>query len=112
MNFETENQGKVLIIKANVERLDTQCSPELKSIFIFEHKKGHNRIILDLKKTKFCDSSGLSSVLVANRLCKDTNGKFGLIGVQPMVQKMLEIAQLTSVIEVYLSLEEAIKHLE
>ncbi len=55
---------------------------------------------------------GNKSVLVANRLCKDTNGKFGLIGVQPMVQKMLEIAQLTSVIEVYLSKEEAIKHLE
>ena len=49
---------------------------------------------MDLSKTKYCDSTGLSAILVANRLCKDTNGSFALCGLQPSVRKMIEIARI------------------
>ena len=37
-------------------------------------------------------------MLIANRLCKDTNGKFALTGLQPNVMKLIEIAQLDKVL--------------
>jgi anti-anti-sigma regulatory factor len=36
--------------------------------------------------------------LIANRLCKDTNGGFALTGLQPSVRKLVEIAQLDKVL--------------
>jgi anti-anti-sigma factor len=51
-----------------------------------------------MSKAKYCDSSGLSAILVANRLCKDTNGQFVLCGLQVNVQKLIEIAQLDKVL--------------
>ena len=35
-------------------------------------------MVVDLSATKYCDSSGLSSILVANRLCKNVEGTFVL----------------------------------
>jgi anti-anti-sigma factor len=76
------------------------------------NKNGVNTIILDLSSTKYCDSSGLSSILIGNRLCKDTNGKFILCGLQPSVLKVIQIAQLDKVLLLSENQEEAIKAIE
>jgi anti-anti-sigma factor len=112
MNFKCDIKNKALVVTSLVEKLDTHSAPDLKSIFTFEHKNGHNNMLLDLSKTKFCDSSGLSAILVANRLCKDTNGVFIIAGVQPAVLKMIEIAQLDRVFRIFQSVEEALKNFE
>jgi len=112
MNFKIEVQNNVLLVHVLAERLDTHSAPELKGIFTFEQKKGLNKMLLNLEKTKFCDSSGLSAILVGNRLCKDTNGIFGITNIQPMVQKMIEIAQLSSVLNIYSTMDDALKGFE
>jgi anti-anti-sigma factor len=112
MNFKIEVQNNVLLVHVLAERLDTQSAPELKGILTYEHKKGLNKMLLNLDKTKFCDSSGLSAILVGNRLCKDTNGIFGISNIQPMVLKMIEIAQLSSVLNIYSTMDEALKDFE
>ena len=71
------------------------------------NNSGINTIVLDLSTSKYCDSSGLSAILTGNRLCKDTNGKFVICGLQANVQKMIEIAQLDSVFKIYDTVEEA-----
>lgn len=100
MNFTTELKGKVTIVQSNVDKLDASNAPELKAQFLHLNKGGVNEIILDLTATRYCDSSGLSAVLVANRLCKDTNGTFVLCGLQDNVRKMIEIAQLDRVLNI------------
>ncbi|MNE97468.1 putative anti-sigma factor antagonist [compost metagenome] len=64
-------------------------------------------MILDLSKSRYCDSSGLSAILTANRLCKDTNGQFILCGLQENVAKMIRIAQLDKVLTISETLDEA-----
>lgn len=98
MNFESKVDPFGATIKANVERLNAQNAPELKSEMVLLNNKGVNNIILDMSATKFCDSSGLSALLLGNRLCKDTSGKFILCGLQTNVLKMIQIAQLDKVI--------------
>jgi anti-sigma B factor antagonist len=100
MNFSTDQKGKVFIVQSNVEKLDASNATELKAQFLHFNKNGNNEIILDLNRTKYCDSSGLSAILVANRLCKDTNGFFSICGLQPSVRKMIEIAQLDKVLSI------------
>lgn len=98
MNFEVSHHQHHALVVTNVEKLDITNAAELKSEFVLLNKNGINNIVLDLSKTKYCDSSGLSAVLVANRLCKDTNGKFVLCGLTAGVKKLIEIAQLDKVL--------------
>jgi len=62
------------------------------------NKNGVNSIVMDMSGTKYCDSSGLSAILTANRLCKDSNGNFALCGLNDNVLKMVQIAQLDKVL--------------
>jgi anti-anti-sigma factor len=98
MNFETNRQQNEAVVNSKVEKLDATNAPELKAELLTLHKNGVNNIVIDLSKTRYCDSSGLSAVLTANRLCKDTNGKFVLCGLQDNVRKLVEIAQLDKVL--------------
>ena len=100
MNFSVHPQGQIVVVSTEVEKLDASNAPELKAHFLQLNKVGTNYIVLDMSKTKYCDSSGLSAVLIANRLCKDTNGKFALSGLQPNVLKLIEIAQLDKVLTI------------
>ncbi len=112
MNFPSQTHGQSVLVESNVEKLDSTNAPELKSVFTFINKNGVNKIIFDLSQTKYCDSSGLSAILVANRLCKDTNGEFVLSGLQSSVRKMIEIAQLDKVLVIVDNKEAALNSFE
>jgi anti-sigma B factor antagonist len=98
MNFETKVEQYGATVISNVDRLNAQNASELKAELVLLNNKGINNIIVDLSETKYCDSSGLSALLMGNRLCKDTNGKFVLCGLQENVMKMVQIAQLDKVL--------------
>jgi anti-sigma B factor antagonist len=106
MNFTISHTNKFALIATNFDKLDINTSSELKSELVLLNKNGVNSIVIDLSKTNYCDSSGLSSILLANRLCKDTNGKFALVGVQEKVMKLINISQLDKVILIFKNLEE------
>jgi anti-anti-sigma factor len=108
MKFEVENRDKVVIVKTKVEKLDALQAPDLKSELVMQNKSGNKNIILDMSETRYCDSSGLSAVLVANRLCRDSNGSFVLCGLQKTVEKLITISQLDSVLKITPTLDEAV----
>jgi len=111
MNFEKESQENYTVIKTKVEKLDTSNAPELKGELVFLNKQGVNNIILDLTETRYCDSSGLSAILVANRLCKGANGSFILSGIQEPVMKLITISQLHTVLNIVPTYKEAVDFL-
>lgn len=108
MPFTIENNKDYTIIKCNIEKLDAQVSPNLKSEFVLIDKANISNVIVDLTATKYCDSSGLSALLVGNRLLKD-NGALVICGLQPNVRKLIEISQLHSVLNITETLEDAIQ---
>ncbi|MEY3200424.1 MAG: hypothetical protein RJA13_2382 [Bacteroidota bacterium] len=111
MNFETIQNKNEAIVKSNVSKLDASNASELKSELILLNKIGVNNVIMDLSATKYCDSSGLSAILSANRLCKDSNGRFILCGLQSNVFKLIQISQLDQVLAITASKEEALEAL-
>lgn len=108
MKYEVEQKDKLVVVKTKVEKLDALHAPELKSELVLQNKSGAKNIVLDLSETRYCDSSGLSAVLVANRLCRDSNGSFVLCGLQPAVQKLIAISQLDSVLKITPTMNEAV----
>lgn len=112
MNFEKVDKEKYTLITTNAEKLDSTNAPELKAELVVINKNGVNNIVIDLSKTKYCDSSGLSAVLVANRLCKNSGGMFVLCGLQSSVSKLISISQLDKVLTIVENADEAEKALQ
>jgi anti-anti-sigma factor len=100
MNFTIEDKGRYTLVTSNVEKLDTTCAPELKSELVYLNKTGVRNLLMDLTNTRYCDSSGLSALLVANRLCKSVNGSLVVCGLQEPVQKLVQISQLETVLSI------------
>jgi anti-sigma B factor antagonist len=111
MNFSTEKTEHYTILKVTADKLDSIVAPDLKSELLLLNKDGVQNIILDLTETRYCDSSGLSSVLVGNRLCKNGNGMLILAGLQPGVKKLITISQLDPVLTIVPTVSEAIDYL-
>jgi anti-sigma B factor antagonist len=109
MSFNVEHQENYSIITSSVEKLNASNAPELKAAIVAINKNSINNIIIDLAETVYCDSSGLSALLTANRLCKDSNGLFVLCGLQSNVAKMISIAQLDRVLNIQDDLTKAVK---
>jgi len=107
MEFNIEKRDKYTLIQVQDEKLDTHVAPSLKSEMVLISGNGEKNIILDLVKCKYCDSSGLSAILVANRLCKNANGTFVLSGLNEAVERLITISQLDSVLNISDTVDEA-----
>lgn len=108
MEFKIEKLEKYTLIQVLEEKLDTHIAPTLKSELVLISGNGEKNIILDLSKSRYCDSSGLSAILVANRLCKNANGTFVLTGLNEAVERLITISQLDTVLSITNSIEEAV----
>lgn len=108
MKFLIDKQEKYTLITPEEEKLDSILSPQLKSEFVTLNSEGIRNIILDLSKVKYSDSSGLSAILVANRLCSGDEGILVLCGLTDHVNKLIKISQLDTVLTILPSVNEAI----
>jgi len=109
MEFSIEKKENFSLVKVLVEKLDTHIAPALKSELVLVAGNGEKNIILDLGNCRYCDSSGLSAILVANRLCKNANGTFVLTGLQPAVERLITISQLDTVLNISYTFEKAVE---
>jgi anti-sigma B factor antagonist len=107
MEFKIDKLEKFTQIEVLVDKLDTHIAPSLKSELVLIAGNGEKNIILDLNNCRYCDSSGLSAILVANRLCKNANGTFVLSGLQTAVERLITISQLDTVLNITNTVEEA-----
>ena len=112
MEFKIDKLDSYTLIKVVEEKLDTHIAPTLKSELVLVSGNGEKNIVLDLENVRYCDSSGLSAILVANRLCKNANGTFVLTGLQTAVERLITISQLDTVLNITPSLEGAVDFIE
>ncbi len=106
MEFKIDKLDSHTLIQVLEEKLDTHIAPRLKSELVLVSGNGEKNIILDLEKVRYCDSSGLSAILVANRLCKNANGTFVLTGLNEAVERLITISQLDTVLNITNTVEE------
>ncbi|GAA4425640.1 hypothetical protein GCM10023188_06770 [Pontibacter saemangeumensis] len=108
MKYTIDKKENYTIITIDEKKLDTSIAPDLKSEFVKLNAEGITNLILDLSNVKYTDSSGLSSILIANRLCNSSSGLLILTGLQDHVMKLITISKLESVLNILPTVEEAI----
>ena len=107
LEIERADGYAVLSVTPENQKLDSMLAPQMKSQLVLLNHEGFKSIIVDLSGSRYCDSSGLSAILVGNRLCRDLTGTFVLCGLQPLVQKLITISQLDSILNIVPTLDEA-----
>ncbi|HNP07009.1 MAG TPA: STAS domain-containing protein [Cyclobacteriaceae bacterium] len=108
MKYTIDKQEKYSLLSLHEEKMDSNIAPDLKSQMITLHAEGVKNIILDLTEVKYTDSSGLSALLVGNRIFQEDGGIFVLAKLSEHTLKLIKISQLDSVLHILPTVEEAI----
>ena len=109
MKFQIQPEETYNLLTVNIEKLDSAVAPELKSQIVVATNTGEDTdLIMDLTKVSFADSSGLSAILLAFRICRDAGNHLVIFGVQNRIMKLLEISRLTESLTIVNTLDEAI----
>ncbi|MBA4146083.1 MAG: anti-anti-sigma factor [Azospira oryzae] len=108
MKYTIDKQEKYTLLRLHEEKMDSSVAPNLKSEMVTLHAEGVRNIVLDLTEVKYTDSSGLSALLVGNRIFQEDGGIFILTRLSDHTMKLIKISQLDSVLNILPSVEEAI----
>jgi anti-sigma B factor antagonist len=108
MKYTIDKQEKYTSLRLHEEKMDSSIAPNLKSEMVTLHAEGTRNIILDLTEVKYTDSSGLSALLVGNRIFQEEGGIFILACLSDHTMKLIRISQLDSVLNILPTVEEAI----
>jgi anti-anti-sigma factor len=108
MKYTIDKQEKYSLLRLHEEKLDSNIAPNLKSEMITLHAEGVLNIILDLAEVKYTDSSGLSALLVGNRILQEDGGILILASLSDHTMKLIKISQLDSVLNILPTADEAI----
>jgi anti-sigma B factor antagonist len=111
MKFTTDKHDNYVLIKLNEDKLTSSISSDLKTELVMINSQEIKNVILDLKDTTYCDSSGLSAILVGNRLCKNSNGIFILTHLSDHVKKLISISQLENILNIVPTTTEAVDYI-
>ncbi len=113
MNTEKNKDNDILIFTLNEKRLDANISGLIKGEFTDIIKnQGVRKLIIDLTNVENCDSSGLSSLLVANRLVQAVAGELIIVTPSQKILTLIKITQLDRVLRICETLSSAKEELQ
>jgi anti-sigma B factor antagonist len=112
-NYELKKVGDIATFKLNEKRFDASIAGFVKGEFtILLHTEDVKKLIIDLSEVEYCDSSGLSAILLAFRILQSSEGHIRLASPTKNVKTLIEISQLDRVLHICNTVNEAIKELE
>ncbi len=109
MNFQTKEIGNVIVIYLN-GRLDSSFSKEIVvDIFKIFYNNEKYHFIFNLENVEFMSSNGIRIILNARDILKKNNKIIKLCCLSDPVKNVASIIELSSIVEVFDSEDEALK---
>lgn len=109
MKFEIKKNRTAIVLKVKERKLDASVSPELKGEFLILCNPQTKNLVVDLSDVEFCDSSGLSALLIAERKMRENGGVVKLVGLQKKVLSLIRISRLDRAFSIHDSLAKALR---
>ncbi len=111
MKYSIDKQEQFTIFKVEEEKLNSIVAPQLKAELVILNNEGNRNVILNMNSVQFIDSSGLSAILVGNRLCENDGGDLILTEVNDNVLRLIRISQLDTILNIIPTLQESIDYI-
>jgi anti-sigma B factor antagonist len=106
--MEIEKLEGVTVISTD-ERLDAMIAPKLKEMVKKMSEEASTKLVIDLGKTKFIDSSGCGALVAALRTLLKNHGDLKIARPSPQAKTLFQLTRLHRVFEIHDNLEDAIK---
>ena len=104
MDVKSFDDNGVAIFQVSGE-INISTSPELRRLF---EKQGAKRVVVDLEKVSYIDSSGLATLVEMLKKTKSQNGSLGLAGMSDKVKSLFEITKLDKLFAIYPNRSQAV----
>jgi len=89
--------------------LDIATSPTVRAALVDASSGGDQRLIVDLSKVDFLDSTGLGALIGAQRRAKEVDGEVRLVVKEGQIVRLLRITGLLKVFAVFPTLDDALR---
>jgi anti-sigma B factor antagonist len=108
-HFDALHKGELAIVVPHGPRLDAEVASEVRAGLLALVDAGARKLVLDLSRVDFIDSSGLGALVSTLKRIKQltTAGDVRLAHVTPPVLAVLEIIRLNRVFHAYPTVEDA-----
>jgi anti-anti-sigma factor len=107
MDVSYEPQEDSIMLVHLGGRLDANTSPQVKAVLQRLVEEGFYKIIVDLRRVPFIDSSGLAALVSGLRLAREKGGTLALSGVQSQTQIIFRLTMLDRIFSIQPTPEEA-----
>ncbi len=113
VNFELKKIDNIAIFKLLEKKFDANIAGLVKGeLTILLTADDINKLVMDLSEVEYCDSSGLSAILLAFRILQSKEGEIRIASPQKGVRSLIEISQLDRVLPISSTVEEAVSELK
>ena len=88
--------------------IDLANSPQVRKALLQEVRENRTpRVVLNLSKVRYIDSSGVASLVEGLKAARDHGLRFILFGLSPSAREVLQLSRLLKIFEVYDNEEQA-----
>ncbi len=104
MDLKSFERDGVMVYQVGGE-INISTSPELKKLF---EKQPSKKLVVDLEKVSYIDSSGLATLVEILKKIKSQGGALGLAGMSEKVKSLFEITKLDKLFVISSNQQEAL----
>ncbi len=108
MDLQTTARDDMLIVTAMEDRIDAAGAIQFKDRMRALVQHPAPRVVLDLSRVRFLDSSGLGAVVAVMKLL-GPGRKLELAGLTPTVQKVFRLTRMDSVFVIHAEVPEGLR---
>jgi anti-sigma B factor antagonist len=109
MQLQTQTRPKVISVTVLEDRIDAATAIQFKEKMRDATRDGPTRVVLDLTRVQFLDSSGLGAIVAVKKLL-GPDRELELSGLTPTVEKVFRLTRMDSIFTIHPSLEVAVSH--
>ena len=108
MDFQYKVVNDVLLFEILNKRATVEISGSVKSELLKQIDEGMNKVVVNLEKSEYVDSSFLGILVAGLKRATMKDGDLKIMGLQPAVKSMFELTRLYRIFDIFDTKEEAI----
>jgi anti-sigma B factor antagonist len=107
MNHSVREESGTLIVSLSGD-VDLESSPRARSVLL-ECVKQKLPLLVEMSEISYIDSSGVASLVEAFQSARKAGARFALVAVSDAALRVLQLARLDKVFQIFPSIEAALK---
>jgi anti-sigma B factor antagonist len=107
LSLDSHTDGPFEIIEVGGE-IDVYTAPRLREAIVTAVEEGHTRLVIDVEKVEFLDSTGLGVLVGALKKVRADGGTLDIVCTQERILKIFDITGLDKVFGLHQSVAQAI----